>query len=289
MNEFGTTFDLKEVQRQLAETWRDVDFIGILGNPSVPTRAKKLQITLQRMSGKPVYISWNPPTPFTNYVGRSCDRKTALGRKYSLCTMGHSRLISIGVGLGAQRLAIFEDDLHFLLDSEMLIRTLASRPRDADIALLDWTYWQVGRMPEICHYIDEMHSQWHDNLWVPGVIFHGLGLMSCGAYILSKYAAEQILHLHQDVVDGQYWPPWRIFYTDHVWHCVVARSENLDPPLRTYCARLRPCIQYWHPGAGSGHLVPRVYSSDPRCPPIDLYGDLCEHWLKDASYDSTQS
>lgn len=128
---------------------------------------------------------WNFPGPFPDVFARGVNtcRRTMRDTGTFDCTMGHYRIMKTALARGARSVLVFEDDVCFAKDPQLLEASLAALPGDYDIAWLEWC--PKGPMPR-----EEILSRSRDaggGYWASA---HGLVLRGAGATAFSALGME---------------------------------------------------------------------------------------------------
>ena len=112
-----------------------VHVLGFTKNPEAMERTIK---EVERAGFKALPF-WNFPTPYNDFLANNMLLCNIMRKKHSFlsCSLGHYAIWQTSKGLREDVTFVVEDDCRFLKDIDVVHKTLANRPADADILLLD--------------------------------------------------------------------------------------------------------------------------------------------------------
>ena len=152
-----------------------------------------------------------------------------MAQKHSFlnCSLGHYNLWKSNRELGRCPLFIVEDDCRFLKDIDLVHKTLANHPADADMLLLD----SFGPVPHdgVRRFVEE-----RKNVWDGWAKVSRARSMAC--YIVTERMADRLIALTEGAVHG------KIMRACDQW----VEAERV-PGMNMYCAVPNLAIQQMSP------------------------------------------
>lgn len=177
----------------MESVWDRFDFKGVLCFTGYPDRAKRCAEEFARVGLGGVEVSWFAPNPYDNLLKAHVPLGGYMRRAAAAfnITMHHLAVSKVFLERGAKHALIFEDDVRFLRDADLVREAVRTLPEDFDVAWLDLVPSEQGRKcPDFAESIENARIDGVP-LWRRGRVW----LRSCGAYALSRRALEAYVDL----------------------------------------------------------------------------------------------
>ena len=222
--------------------WDRFDFKAVSLFSQNQERAREIKEEFKRVGLTDVIPFWSSPDPYSNILLSHVKRNRGCSDTYFFVTLKHRNIVRCALESGAKRALIFEDDIRFLNDLNLVERKLDRFPEDSDIVLLDWFRKDIGTNVKGDTLIKS--SLESDACYVK---FTGIDFRSSGAYSLSRKGME--------------------------WYL-----SNLELPAKSVSS-LRTCDEYWRSVPTDGSL--NSYVAVPQlCVQGCLGGRTSHSWMK---------
>ena len=202
-----------------------IHILGFTGNPDATNRTIK-EVERAGFRAEPF---WCFPNPFTDFLASRLPVCRMMAQKHSFlnCSLGHYNLWKSNRELGRCPLFIVEDDCRFLKDIDLVHKTLANHPADADMLLLD----SFGPVPHdgVRRFVEE-----RKNVRDGWAKVSRARSMAC--YIVTERMADRLIALTEGAVHG------KIMRACDQW----VEAERV-PGMNMYCAVPNLAIQQMSP------------------------------------------
>lgn len=197
------------------------------------TRVPGMEQELKRVGLYGAERQWQFPSPLDKILIRGMRHIPAIEKVgYFNSSMGHYRAIATSYHLGCNNCLIFEDDVRFMKNIDMINECVKSIPDDYDVALLDCFF---QRFEEGCVNSSVM-SEWRENRKVNEFWSEFDALYSLGCYSLSRKGMERMMFAFEAVETAKNIGKMRI--ADH-----FLTKGILGKDMRMYFARTNVAVQ----------------------------------------------
>lgn len=208
--------------------WDRFDFVGCAEYIPYRHRVAKLDAGLARVGLAPrVERFWDFDTPFKDVLYNNVGHGAGIGCVGAFgCAMNHYRMVKTAYGLGAEHGLFMEDDIEFLKDTALLDEVVRSLPEDFDVAMLDWFRGHMTTDRDLADLAGRPRANGH---WAD---MHGVCLVSCGLYALSRRAMDWLARSLEAGAAGKFRGADTFF-----------RPGRLPAGFRAYCAFPHVAVQ----------------------------------------------